>query len=310
MKLIPFATLATGLLLSLTLNAYGMGKGSNTSGNNSCSPTALGPIRPVIIKPTSSRPFPLPNGSTIDMTPHLDAIATTAVMQTGVFARIDEPSETTDPCASHLEIRSAISTLEMNLYELGIKVGYTPDNVYGISEVNGEAKVKIGALSLDVSVWKCSASGCISLLATAVNQTAAEGDLSFTVDFGLITTGAEFVTHSSFNNLLRKMMNTAASRLASSADFNKLPWFATVREAKAGQSSFTLDAGSSSNIQLKQNLVVYQVTPTTGVCKVYKALAYAHTTQVDPVSAIATIDEIRSADANIQPGDIVMVKAK
>ncbi|HLE00702.1 MAG TPA: hypothetical protein VJB59_10615 [Bdellovibrionota bacterium] len=298
----------TASLISLTTgeSALGAGKKPASAPNPSCpAPGAVAkPYRKVLMTSVATKPFPLPNGTLVDLTQDLNTMAYSVTTDTHTF----RPSTVVDAdCAEHLELHIGVSTLELNLYELGITIGYSPTGTSAVTSAEGEVNVRLGHLAMDFRIDQCNIKGCTQIIASTANATPVETDSSFKINFSEITTAVQLATHPTFNKLLRKIMTAGMTRLAQSPDVHHLPWRAIVRESNPSAGTLIFDAGTQDGIAANQNFAVYAVSPTTGVCDVYKTIAYIHTLRADPLSSFAIVDQVLDSQP-IETGDLVVVK--
>lgn len=304
---LALALMMIGLQLfpQLSLGAGGRRKSPESGGGSSLStPT---PVRKVELRGVGTKPFQLPNGARVDLAADLEVLLNTAVTSTTAFAPTDAGAGS--PCDTHLEIRAAVSTLQLQVAELGITFGYTPSGeTDGLTGVTGSATVKIGTIAMDFSVWECVGGKCSSVAATTASHLTAGVNLSATLNFSEITTGPSLIFNTPLGDALRSIMVDGMKRLGTSSRLNELTWTARVREFVPETGSLIFDAGAKSRLTPHQTFVVYAVTPSVGICDVFKAVAYIHTVRVDTVSSVAVVDQILDS-RGIEPGDLVMVRA-
>lgn len=292
--------------------AFGKKKPSTGGGNQVCKPdsglTTPNPARKVVLGKVGTLPFKLPNGSTVDLSADLNTILSTAVADTQNYFPTDKDTAS-DPCGTHLEIAASVSTLQLNALQVGVTFGYTPSGATSPTGTNitGNATVKVGTIAMDFSVRQCTQGGCTTVGAATANAATAGVSTSFTVNFGDVTTGPSLVYDTQLGSILRKIMNDGAKKLVAATNPGLLSWSAVVREVVPGAGVFIFDAGTQSLIKPNQSFAVYAVTPATGRCDVYKAVANAHTTQVSPLSSTAVIDEALDS-RGVAEGDLVVIR--
>ncbi len=148
------------------------------------------PLRAVVLKPIATKPFMLPNGATVDLNSDLQAMLATATTDTMVFSPSDPLTQAPGVCDEHLEIRAAVSTLELNAFEFGLSFGYTPsgsDSV--ITNLTGQTKVRIGTIAMEFGVWNCLGARCTEIIAASSSHATAGVDVQVNIDFGMVKTG-------------------------------------------------------------------------------------------------------------------------
>jgi hypothetical protein len=168
--------------------------------------------------------------------------------------------------------------------------------------------VTIGTIAMDFSVWECTAGSCSAIAAATSSALTTGASLSVTLDFGTTHTAPDLIYNSPLGTIIRNIMNDGMKQLSGSTRLNELSWTARVREYLPATGTVVFDAGSQMRLQPNQAFVIYAVTPATGVCSVFKAVANVHTTQVDAISSTAIVDQTLDS-RGIQDGDLVMVKA-
>lgn len=290
-------------------DAWAMAKAPAANGG-SCSAnsgmTTPNPARKVVLGTVGTIPFTLPNGSKVDLTADLATLFNTAVTGTQVYFPTDAATAT-DPCGTHLEVSAAVSTLELNAVQIGVTFGYTPSGTSSVvTGATGSVNVNIGTIAMDFSVRQCTNGGCTTIGAVSSDAVTAGVSTSFTIDLGTVTTGPSLVYNTDLGKIITGIMNDGAKKLVAAANPSLLSWSATVREVTAG-SSIIFDAGTQALLLPNQTFAVYAVTPATGVCSVYQAMANVHTTQVEPLSSTAQIDTTLDP-RGVQVGDLVVIR--
>ncbi len=268
------------------------------------------PIRKTILQSVKTIPFQLPNGSTVNLGADLNTLLSTAVASTNAFAPTDPPANgQSDPCNSHLEIRAAVSTFEMNVASVGVSFGYTPSGASNtVTNLNGNATVNIGTIAMDFGVWECVNGQCSETAAVTASQDTAGVNASMQIDFSQVTTSPSFIYNTPLGGAIQAIMKDGMTRLAASPKLSLLPWEATVREYLPESGMLIFDAGEQTGLQPNEAFEIYAVTPATGICNVFQTVAYVHTTQVDAISSQAVVDQAMNSTP-IQDGDLVMIHA-
>ncbi len=274
------------------------------------------PVRPIILKPVGTKPFLLPNGSTVDLSDELNSILNTAILSYPSFASLDPGFK--DPCETYLELRSEVTNLEFNAQEVGIMFGYSPvgsipigPGPIGLAPVAAaRLNVKIGIISIDFSIWKCVEGRCSAVAATTATHHSTGVNLGLDMNFALIRSGPNLVYLTSLGDIFRSIMMNGMKNLSNSARLNELPWQAKVKEVMSASGTLIFDAGTEERIGLNETFEVYAALDLseTGGCHVYETVAYAHTIQVNSVSSIAQIDQTMGSKS-VQVGDVVMVRS-
>lgn len=301
-------------LSGLSVGSHAFGAGKKPSGSNPQSPTVKStlsrPVRPVILKPVSTLPFTLPNGNRIDLSNDLNQYLETAVTATGLFAPFTRAAGADlGACDEWIEIRAALSTVELNLTQIGIRVGYSlaQGETSVVQSVSGSVKATLGLMGMDFGVYQCNRSGCMAIARTSKDQRTYSGELSFDIDFGQISTGPSLVANTPFGKVLRAAMEAGTKALAESSETSRLGWSATVREWNEDTGTLIFDQGLQSKLNAGERFEIYaQRRDTDAGCSVFKAVALVHASQVFRVSTEAVVDQVLDA-RGIQVGDRVMI---
>ncbi|MBL7716526.1 MAG: hypothetical protein JNL01_13760 [Bdellovibrionales bacterium] len=290
------------------------GAGGKRPGNSTPppaeTPKTARPVRPVILKPVATLPFTLPGGNRIDLSNDLNQYLETAVTETGFFAPFSRAQGfDVGSCDEWIEIRAALSTVELNLTQIGVRVGYSlaQGETSVVQSVSGSVKATLGLLGMDFGVYQCNRSGCMAIARTSKDQRTYSGELSFDIDFGQISTGPSLVINTPFGKVLRAAMKAGTEALAQSAESARLGWSATVREWNAEQGTLIFDQGLQAKLNEGEKFEVYaKREDTDSSCSVFKAVALVRASRVFRVSTEAQVDQILDS-RGIQVGDRVMI---
>jgi hypothetical protein len=267
------------------------------------------PLKQVELKSVKTMDFELPNGNQVNLQFDLDAMLRTAVTQSPAMMPSDNGESFERPaCDNHLELRSSLSTLELNIIEAGITFGYTPtDALESPITVDASVDVKIGTIAMDFSLWDCVGTHCVAVAATTVDHRQSQITGSMTINFGEITTGPSLVVNTALGAAFRKIISKGIANLIQSARFNSLNWQATIREVNKDGRSFYIDAGQEQGVFPNQSFSVFTQENSTGSCNVYKVIAYAKSTISENVSSLLQVDT-KVQPVEIRAGDTVMVR--
>ena len=285
--------------------AAGRKPSSAPPANNPAGYLTPDPFRPAVLGAVGTKPFQLPNGSRIDLSADLATMLSTSVTSNSHFQPSD--SGAGGPCDTRIEIRAAVSTLELNVAELGLTFGYQPSGANTtVTNLTGKADVKIGTIAMDFGVWQCMGGQCSEVAATTASHLTAGVNLSLQMDFGVISTGPALVFNTPLGPILRAIMNQGIADLARSSRLAKLAWRASVREFVPEAGALLFDAGTEQGLGKDQAFEVYATTPSIGACDVFKTIAYVHSTRVDTKATAALVDQTFDP-RGIKPGDIVLI---
>ena len=302
-------TLITGLsTLTLSNVALAMGKAPPATPPPPVQ-SAANPVRQVYLTPVGTLPFQMPNGHSADLNADLNVMMSTST--TGSPSLQPTTGNSTDPCSTRVELRANISTLDLDVADFGLSFGYTSSGgakTPGQLGVTGAVNVNIGNIAMDFGIWECTNGTCSEIAAVTENHLTAGVNLAMKIDFGQISAGPDLLFNTPLGDAIRKIMDKGIADLSASSRLSELPWKARVLELLAGSGSFWMDAGANARLAPNQMFAVFAVTPATGICSVYKPMAYVHTTQVEVQSSLAVVDSVLDP-RGIQDGDVVMIRA-
>jgi hypothetical protein len=266
------------------------------------------PIRMVRLHQIGTKSFQLPNGASADMSFDMQSMLNTVVTNSNVMSPSD-PLET-DPCNAHLELRSTVTNFQLDLVDVGISFGFTPTgSMSTITSITGAAKVRIGTVSMDFSLWQCNGGNCYSVAASTSTHVVSGGGLTFTVDFSVVNTGGSLVYDPALSTAMRGIMSDGIKQLVNSPRFSELAWMSRVESYNPSTGVLIIGAGEQANLGANQTFEIYAPTDTTtsGICDVFQTVAYAHTSAVNQVASQAMVDQVLDPRGVIK-GDVVMVR--
>jgi hypothetical protein len=268
------------------------------------------PARKVRLPQIGTKAFQMPNGVQADLNFDMQTILNTSVTSSSATFSPTDAGSIDDPCNSHLELRSAVTTFQLDLVEAGISFGFSPaGSISTVSSITGAAKVRIGTIAIDLSLWQCDGGSCFAVAAATATHAVAGGNITFDADFSSIKTSAGLVFNTPLGATVRSIMIDGIKQLAASPRLSELAWTARVRDFNAVTGVVILSAGDQARVLPNQTFEVYAPTDTTaqGVCNVFQTVAYIHTSAVNTASSQAVIDQVLDP-RGIQKGDVVMVR--
>ena len=298
------------LLMSSLADAAAAKRNAITSSGASKAPqfSTPKPVRKVVVKPFGSKVFHLPNGNAIDISADLQSILMTVVTDTEGFS----PTESVDsePCESHLEIRSNMTVFQLDVADFGISFGFSKAGEFGpITGLNSSSNTQIGSIAMDFSIWKCAAGNCTAVSAATASYVTTGVQSNFDMDFNSIKFGPSFVYNTVLADAFRKVMTAGIMKLDQSTRLSELPWQARVKNYDANAGMLIFDAGTQFRLGPNQAFEVYAPIDNspTGMCNVFQTVAYVHTTAVSTASSTAMVDQVLDS-RGVKSGDIVMVR--
>ena len=107
------------------------------------------PTRHVFLKNVAAPPFTFPNGAKIDLNMDLNAIALSQVNQSNHI----RSTQQSDSC---LVMAGAITSLEMDILELGIQFGWNRNGIIpipGTPGLEGKLTIRLSNMSMDFHIY-------------------------------------------------------------------------------------------------------------------------------------------------------------
>jgi len=262
------------------------------------------PLRKVIVKPVAAKMFQLPNGAAMDLSADLDVMFNTELTSNSHLS----PSEFNTRPACHIEVQAAISTLELDINEYGIKVGFNPSGPMSTSgpTLGGNVTVKGGLIAMDFRVSECDNLECHSIAAASESHATSSTQLNFGLNLGMITIGPNLIHNTELGGILRAIMDKGIKDLINKPEMQGLIWQATIIAINP-DGTFLIDAGERDRLKDDQQFTVLTKLASPGsVCGSYQSIGYAHTSRVDNVSSTLKLDGAVARPLNV--GDVVMIR--
>lgn len=273
-------------------------------------PFTPSPVRKVVMAPVGTQAFRLPNGKDMDLSADFNSMFETAVAQSGVL--VPYYPGRPNPCEERLEIRSAVTTLQMEVGSARIRVGYSPTSTESPTiGLEGSVGVKVGVIAMDFHVLRYdSLGGKHIVMASKVEQPFPAFSLEFNVNISDIKIGPELIYNTPLGGVIRGMMTKGVQELVKqTSNLERLGWAAHVRHYDPDTGILIFDEGWDSLLGNEQTFTVYSAAEDAiGInCTSFLPVADVRTTRVDSITSIAIVDEIRHS-RGIQVGDLVLVR--
>lgn len=302
--LAPLSLLA--LLASTDALAFGKKKTEPTDpcANGGCLTTPK-PARKVRLTSVRALPFQLPNGSRVslgtdettgpvDPKADLDSMLVTSSRASGGFLPTFGPTPT-DPCERFLELSAAVTSFELNAWELNLTFGYKPSGeIDTVTDLKGKVKVRVGSIQMDFAAWECrirdGQKECSAHVVSKADQSTFQGKLEFEIDFDQVHSGIELMKNTVLGEALSQIMTKGIYNLARSPDFDRLPWSARLQDFDPRTGILVIEGGTLDQIKPHQAFEILGEATSSSSCPVYSTLAYVHTTRVDSLTSNAIID--------------------
>lgn len=314
-----------------------------------CVAHATGPKRPVVVaEPVDSQAFPvrilelrnvsassfhLPNGNAVDMNMNLRELVDSQINQSAKFRTYQRNT----PLARHGVIDATITSLEMEIASIGLRIGYRPDGNGGTTDagsgasgstpssgsggsagsgtqLTGQLTVKLGQIAMDFKIFDSDTGETYSAVTT--DQVTAGLDLSFTVDFSNVSIGPAFQFRQALSGAIRTLVSHAMQRFVAAPRMNFLPWQAIVREVDGTRKLVLFDAGLRAGVSVGNLFSVYSSCETGSCLEHYvgdvkvKRVLDGSVTGSDPLgySEAGFKDDPTSTKFNlVRPGDKVYI---
>ncbi len=266
------------------------------------------PVRKVRLLPVGSLPFRLPNGSTIDTSLDLTSIFESVVTESRFLSPLKEFGST-EPCLPHLELRARLTTMELNVRQFKITIGFSPSGSFDVPPLKGSLETQIGTMAMDFSLWHCESGKCWAVASANEDHRTSQVSGFIGIDLDLITIGPSFVRNTSFGKTVRQIMKKGIETLESNAHFQELAWHSTITRATPTE-PWILQAGLSDRINSGDSFVIYRRATESvlgATCPVYQPIALAHASSVQAQTSTLEIDSSNEFQIPV-PGDWVMIR--
>lgn len=267
------------------------------------------PIRSVVLPLVASQAFDLPNGSKVDLSAELHSLLISVVSKSGQFSPLDPMASY--PYQTHLELRAAVSSFEMNIGQVGVSFGFSPSGVVSlgsVASITGQVNSTIGSIGMTFTIFECVGTGesmvCTGKASATADHTTTGINMSVPINFGSVTTGPSFFYNTPLSGIFKAIIKDGINKLSRSPLLDQLPWFAHVRQYSSEAGSLIFDAGSLARLAPNQMFDIY--APTDGDILPYQRVAVVHTTAVYGTGSTAQVDQTTDS-RGILVGDVVMI---
>ena len=305
MRAYPFFRLTTLTLLLFSFSsspaeAFGTRapQTPNTSGVQAI------PIRTLDLAHVTVPAFYLPNGNRVDMNTDLKAIVDSQINQSRYFRTVNG-----NPM-NRLVITGGITSLELDILELGLKIGWNPAGalpVIGQIGVSGEVNLKLSNLSMDFKIYDRVTRE--TYLASYTNETLSNLKFQVKVEVSQIGTSLDLLTKTRLSEAIRRATNDIMLKLENSAGLHYLPWEARVLGADEGGEKITISAGGRQGIKNNFIFSIYSSCEANSSVLCYERfLADVKVTNTAVESADAAPLSSNDSLKMVYPGDKVFVK--
>ena len=266
------------------------------------------PTQHVWVEPVGTRSFTLPNGESVNLEVDLNELFITEVSRSQTFRPlIGEAVE--DSCGRSLHIRAQVTNMNFDVGGTGLHFGYSSSGNWETGQtVDGEVKVKVGALSMDFRVLDCEGEACAVPMASSVDQKSVQTDLEFNVNLDEVHAGADFVFKTNLAKIFREMMQKGISKMEAMTErYHELPWSAEVNGVDLSQGVVVLNAGTREGLTEGTVFTVYSRLNESDSCGAELAVAEIKIIDAYPLSSTAEIERT-TAPREVRAGDLVFVR--
>ena len=247
--------------------------------------------------------FYLPNGNRVDMNTDLKTIIDSQINQSRYFrTAIPDPK-------NRLVITGGITSLELDILELGLKVGWNPAGAIPIGNlgVSGEVNLKLSNLSMDFKIFDRVTRE--TYLASYTNETLSNLRFQVKVEISQIGTSLELLTKTRLAEAIRQATSDIMSKLESSPGLHFVPWEARVLGVTEGGGELLLSAGGRAGVLPNFVFSIYSNCEQNSSAMCFERfLADVRVTSAGQTSATAVPFQASDSLAGVLAGDKIYVK--
>ncbi len=261
------------------------------------------PIRRVDFAHLTVPAFYLPNGSRVDMNTDLATIVDTEINGSRYF-------RTTNDTDARLVISGGVTSLELDVLQLNLRIGWNPGGslpIVGDPGVSGEVDLKLSNLSMDFKVYD-RVTG-VTYLASYTDETLSDLRFSVRVEISQIGSSIELLTKTRLAAAVRSAVTDIMENMEDHPDMPFVPWETVVVGISEGSSKLTMAAGGREGIKKNYVFSVYsKCDPNNPDFCFERFLADIKVNQVGVNSSTAEAYSGSDSLVGIFPGDKVYVK--
>lgn len=296
---------ATAGILAFTLwstDSLAMGKKKQDPANE---PVALQakPFRYVNLAHVTTPTFFFPNGIRADFNADLDQLIDTQINSSKYFRTQLATPET----APRLIITGGITTLEMDVLQLNLKIGWNPSGPIAIGippVVNGEVDVRLSALSMDFKIYDRITGQ--TYLASYTDQTLSNIKFTTKVNLSNIQGSLDVLYKTRVADAIRTATDDIMKNMERSKNFDLLPWEAKIAGTDKEKGKVIINVGSRAGVLQNQVYSVYShCTPEQQQAGCFERFlsdvqidnAGVQSAEAHPFTAQDTIQSVYSGDS-------------
>lgn len=239
------ATLGALTLTLFSLDSLAFGGKKQTPPSTEPVAMQAKPFRFVNLAHVTTPAFFFPNGVRADFNADLDQLIDTQINSSKYFrTQLATPEN-----APRLIITGGITTLEMDVLQLNLKIGWNPSGPIAIGippVVNGEVDVKLSALSMDFKIYD-RISGQ-TYLASYTDQTLSQVSFTTKVNLSNIQGSLDVLYKTKVADAIRKATSDIMNNMEKNKNFDYLPWEAKIVGVDRENGRVVFNAGNRMGV--------------------------------------------------------------
>lgn len=265
------------------------------------------PFRFVNLAHVTTPAFFFPNGVRADFNAELDQLIDTEI-NSSRYLRTQLATPENPP---RLIITGGVTTLEMDVLQLNLKIGWNPSGpiMIGIPPVvSGEVDVRLSALSMDFKIYDRLTGQ--TYLASYTNQNLSNIKFTTKVNLASVQGSLDVLYKTKVSEALRKATRDIMKNLEDDINFDQVPWESRVSGVDLVNGKVGINAGSRSGVLVNQVYSIYSnCTPEQAESGCFERfLADVKVINVGVQNAEATAFTNLDTIQSVASGDTVFVK--
>lgn len=262
------------------------------------------PYRYVNFRQLTVPEFYLPHGKRIDMNIDLKEIVTTQINKSRQLRTYAEGSGQD----ARLVIAGGITTLELDVTEIGFTIGWDPTGglpIPGSISASSETDLRLSKLSMDFRIFDRETGEVY--LAHYTNETLSQLKFDIRVKWNEIGTSFDFAYKTALADAVRAAVSDIIKKMDADEKMAYVPWQAQVTGIDVAQNSLYFSAGGRDGVRAKEQYSIYSYCDETNVNCLQRYLGDVQVSQANQNQAYASI---LSNGSQMQVGDLVYIKPR
>ncbi|MCO5141703.1 MAG: hypothetical protein M9962_01280 [Oligoflexia bacterium] len=294
------------LSLVFCFEAYGFGsKPKEPTQTQPTTPTIsqAKPFRYVELAHVTVPTFFFANGDRADFNTDLPALIETEINGSNYFrTQLSSPEH-----APRLIISGGITSLEMDVLQLNMKIGWNPSGaIIPTQFANGELDFRLSSLSMDFKIYDRVTKQ--TYMTSYTNEKLSKLNITAKVNVSNITGSLDILYKTQMAKAIRIAMNDIMKNLENNRSFDYLPWEARVVGVDLDNNFIAFNSGQISGVKQNSQFSVYSSCAVNDQSCFSRFLADVKVIRVGPNSAEATPASDKNSIQKVQTGDLVYVK--